>query len=248
MGTSLVRGLAVIMLVWFGIQRALASADGEQSVGLAAFVRLVFLIALAFTMLRFYHDPIPGLGRSFTQLLTDQAMFLAHRIETTQVQQINERLNALYLDLERPMALNVLHIVGYLLVSLAIAAARTALLAVIAFGLVATGVAILLGPLFIPWILVPPLDWLFWGWLRSLIQYAFYQVVAQAFVYVFGAFLINFLDAFPPPYTIDRLFVGGFHILALLMAFTYGMLQVPSLTNSLFSGRSGEAALPRKIG
>jgi hypothetical protein len=206
------------------------------------------LIALAITMIRFYRDPLPGIGRSVSQLLTDQALYLAHRIETTQVQQISDRLNELFLGLERPTVLNILHIIGYLIVSLAVTAARTALLAVIAFGLVATAIAVLLGPVFIPWILVPPLDWLFWGWLRSLVQYAFYQVVAQAFAFVFGSFLINFLDAFPPPYTVDRLFVGGLHIVALLMAFTYGMLQVPSLTNSLFSGKSGEAALPRRIG
>ena len=30
----------------------------------------------------------------------------------------------------------------------------------------------------------------------------------DTFAFVFGSFLINFLDAFPPPYTVDRLFVG----------------------------------------
>ena len=85
---------------------------------------------------------------------------------------------------------------------------------------------------------------MFWGWFRALLQYAFYQVFAQAFVFVFGTFLINILDAFPPPYTVDRLLVGGFHVVSLLLAFTYGLLKVPSMTNSFFSGRSGEAALP----
>ena len=60
-----------------------------------------------------------------------------------------------------------------------------------------------------------------------------------------GTFLTNFLDAFPPPYTIDRLLVGGFHLVFLLVAFVYGLLKVPSLTNSLFAGRSGESSLPR---
>ena len=34
-------------------------------------------------------------------------------------------------------------------------------------------------------------------------------------MFVFGSFLINFLDAFPPPYTVDRLLVGGFHLIVL---------------------------------
>jgi hypothetical protein len=138
--------------------------------------------------------------------------------------------------------------VGYFLVALAVTAARVALLAVIAFGLVATGVAVMVGPVFIPFFLVPQLEWLFWGWVRSVLQYAFYQVIAQAFVFVFGSFLINFLEAFPPPYTVDRLLVGGFHLIFLLWAFVYGMLKVPSLTSSLFSGRAGEAAFPRILG
>jgi hypothetical protein len=248
MGQRLAHGLAIIMLAWFGIQRALSSTDGEHGLGMAAFARLLLLIALTLTMLRYYREPIPGIGSGLGRMLTDQPLYIAHQIETSQVQMLSQRLADVYLNLERPFALNALHFVGYLLVSLAVTAARVALLAVTAFGIVATGVAALLGPVFIPFLIVPALDWLFWGWLKSLIQYAFYQVVAQAFAYVFGTVLINFLDAFPPPYTIDRILVGGFHLVFLLLAFTYGMLQVPSLTNSLFSGRSGEAALPRRVG
>ena len=92
------------------------------------------------------------------------------------------------------------------------------------------------------------MEWVFWGWLKSLLQYAFYQVIAQAFVFVFGSFLINFLDAFPPPYTVDRLLVGGFHLIFLLFAFTYGLLKVPSLTHSLFSGSGGRVRLAAPLG
>jgi hypothetical protein len=107
---------------------------------------------------------------------------------------------------------------------------------------------VLVGPVFIPFFLVPQLDWLFWGWVKSLIQYALYQVVAQAFVFIFGSFLINFMDAFPPPYTVDRLLVGGFQLVFLLFAFVYGLLKVPSLTSSLFSGTAGESVVPGLLG
>lgn len=243
-GLNLARGLAVVMLAWYGILRALGSADGHGGIGIAPLVQLLWLIALTLTMLQFYRQPLPGVGSSVSQIITDQPLFLARQIEVSQVQMLSDRLAETFTNLERPWAFNALHVAGYLLVSLAVTAARVALLAVTAFGIVATGVAALLGPVFIPFLIVPALDWLFWGWLKSLVQYAFYQVVAQAFAYVFGTVLINFLDAFPPPYTIDRILVGGFHLVFLLLAFTYGMLQVPSLTNSLFSGRSGEGALP----
>ena len=248
LGTNLFRGLAVILLAWCGIRTALTSAEGRAALPLSQFVTVLLTIAFGFAMITYYRAPIPGMGRSFTQLLTDQPIFLARQLEVTQVQQLSDRLNQLYLAMEQPSVFNVSAIIGYFLVALAVTAARVVLLAVIAFGLVATGVAVLVGPVFIPFFLVPQLDWLFWGWLKSLLQYAFYQVIAQAFVFVFGRFLTNFLDAFPPPYTVDRLLVGGFQLIALLLAFTYGLLKVPSLTHSLFSGGAGESALPRLLG
>jgi hypothetical protein len=248
LGTHLFRGVAIILIAWFGIQASLASADGGGSLPLRRFVTLVLMIAFGFTMITYYRAPIPGIGISFTQLLTDQPIYLARQLESTQVQRLSDRLNELYLSLEQPLLFNVPAMVGYFLVALAVTAARVVLLAVIAFGLAATGVAVLVGPVFIPFFLVPQMEWVFWGWLKSILQYAFYQVIAQAFVFVFGSFLINFMDAFPPPYTVDRLLVGGFHLIALLLAFTFGLLKVPSLTNSLFSGRAGESAFPRALG
>jgi type IV secretory pathway VirB6-like protein len=248
LGTNLFRGLAIILVAWFGIRAALTSAEGGSPIPLGPFAALLLTIAFGYTMMTYYRAPIPGLGRSFTQLLTDQPIFLARQLEVTQVQALSDRLNQLYLALEQPSVFNVSAIVGYFLVALAVTAARVVLLAVIAFGLVATGVAVLVGPVFIPFFLVPQLDWLFWGWLKSLLQYAFYQVIAQAFVFVFGRFLTTFLDAFPPPYTVDRVLVGGFHLIFLLIAFTYGLLKVPSLTTSLFSGRAGESTLPGVLG
>jgi hypothetical protein len=247
LGTNVFRGLAVILVAWFGIRTALTSAESQVPLRLGQFTTMLLTIAFGFAMITYYRAPMPGIGRSFTQLLTDQPIFLARQLEVTQVQQLSDRLNQLYLAMEQPSVFNATAIVGYFLVALAVTAARVVLLAVIAFGLVATGVAVLVGPIFIPFFLVPPLDWLFWGWLKSLLQFAFYQVIAQAFVFVFGSFLINFLDAFPPPYTVDRLLVGGFHLIFLLWAFTYGLLKVPSLTHSLFSGGAGESALPRLL-
>src|ERR1700687_5017527 len=196
LGRNLFRGLAVILIAWFGIRAALTSAEGGPPLPVAQFAGLLITIAFGFTMITYYRAPIPGLGVSFTQLLTDQPIFLARQLEVTQVQRLSDRLNELYLLMEQPLLFNVPALVGYVLVALAVTAARVVLLAVIAFGLVATGVAVLVGPVFIPFFLVPQLDWLFWGWLKSLLQYAFYQVIAQAFVFVFGTFLINFVDVF----------------------------------------------------
>jgi hypothetical protein len=40
------------------------------------------------------------------------------------------------------------------------------------------------------------------------------------------------------------LLVMFFPLVLLLIAFAYGILRIPSLVNSMFTGRSGESALP----
>jgi hypothetical protein len=249
MGLNLFRGFAVILIAWYGAKGALAAAGGGHGplFHFDQFAALLLTIAFGFGMITFYSRPIPGFGVSFYHLIVDQALDLANQLNHSLVQEVWDRLTGLYWGLETPgltLALNVLEIVRYTVTVLAILAAQAAVFAVIAFGYVAASIAVLLGPIFIPFFIVPHMEWLFWGWLKSLIQYAFYPVVANAYLFVFGNLLIRFIDAHPPPYDGGMLLVMFFPLVLLLIAFTYGILRIPSLVNSLFTGRSGESALP----
>jgi hypothetical protein len=250
MGNNMFRGFAVILIAWFGIKSALASASGGQvpAFHFDQFASLLLTIAFGFGMITFYSHPIPGLGVSFYHLIIDQGLELANQLNHSLVQEIWDRLTGLYWGMESPaltLALNITEILWYAVAVLCIVAAQAAVFAVIAFGYVAAAIAVLLGPVFIPFFIVPHMEWLFWGWLKSLIQYAFYPVVANAYIFVFGNLLIHFVDAHPAPWDGARLLVLFFPLVFLLIAFTYGILKIPSLVNSLFTGRSGESALPR---
>ena len=248
LGTNLFRGFATILIAWHGVKLALMSADRMAGLHLADFASLLLTIAFGFAMITYYAQPIPGLGVSFSHLITDQALALATQIEQASAEEIQQRLTAVYVGMEQPGLFDVVQIIRYFLTTCALAAAQFAVLAVIAYGFVATGVTVLLGPIFIPFFIVPQLDWLFWGWLRAFLQYAFYQVVANAFVYVFGNLLIQFLDQHPPPFDgawVALLFVP---LVFLLVAFVYGLLKVPSLVSAIFSGHTGQSALPSWIG
>ena len=107
-----------------------------------------------------------------------------------------------------------------------------------AYGFVAQAICILIGPLFIPFFIVPKLEWLFWGWLKCFMQYAFYQVIAAATMFVMGNLVIYVLTQppflpVPDPVSLLTLltvvFLGG----------VYALLKVPALTNHIFSGMSG---------
>jgi len=247
MGANMFRGFAVILIVWYGVKTALGSAGvGYSSLHFDSFADLLLTIAFGFGMITFYSHPIPGMGMSFYHLIIDQGLALANQLNHSLVQEIWDRLNGLYWGLEMPqLALSILELVRYFVTVFCILAAQAAVFAVIAFGYVASGVAVMLGPIFIPFFIVPHMEWLFWGWLKSLIQYAFYPVVANAYLFVFGNLLIHFIDAHPPPYDGATLLVFFFPLVFLLVAFTYGILKIPSLVNSLFTGKSGESGLPR---
>jgi type IV secretory pathway VirB6-like protein len=249
MGTNMFRGFAVILIVWFGVKSALASAGGGHGpmFHFDNFADLMITIAFGFGMITYYSTPIPGFGVSFYHLIIDQGLNLANQLNHSLVQEVWDRLTGLYWGMETPgltLALNVMEIIRYAVTILCLLLAQAAVFAVIAFGYVAAAIAVLLGPIFIPFFIVPKLEWLFWGWLRALIQYAFYPVVANAYLYVFGNLLIHFVDSHPPPYDGAMILVLFFPLVMLLIAFTYGVVKIPSLVNSLFTGRSGEYVLP----
>ena len=249
LGMNLFRGFAVILIVWFGVKTALASASHGAAGGLHwdHFASLLITIALGFGMITYYSRPLPGIGVSFYHLIIDEGLNLANQLNHSLVQEIWDRLTGLYWGMETPaltLTINLLEIIRYAVTILCLLAAQAAIFAVIAFGYVAAAIAVLLGPVFIPFFIVPGMEWLFWGWFKSLIQYAFYPVVANAYLFVFGSMLIHFVDAHPAPYSGATMVLFFYPLLIMLIAFTYGILKIPSLVNSLFTGRSGEVGVP----
>src|SRR6266436_9241748 len=250
MGVHMFRGFAVILIAWFGAQSALSAAGGGHAslVHFDRFASLLMTIAFGFGMITYYSHPIPGFGVSFYHLIIDQGLDLSNQLNHALVQEVWDRVTGLYWGMETPgltITLNVMEIVRYLITVICLLVTEAAMFGVISFGYIAAAVCVLLGPIFIPFFIVPGLEWLFWGWLKSLIQYAFYPVVANAYIFVFGSLLIHFVDSHPPPYDGATLLVLFFPLVLLLIAFTYGILKIPSLVNSLFTGRSGESGLPR---
>ena len=250
MGLHMFRGFAVILIVWFGVKSALASAGAGQGplFHFDHFASLLMSIAFGFGMITYYSAPLPGIGVSFYHLIVDQGLTLSNQLNHAMVQEIWDRLTGLYWGMETPgltITLNILEILRYAMTSLCLLIAQAAVFGVIAFGYIAAAIAVILGPIFIPFFIVPGLEWLFWGWFKSLIQYAFYPVVANAYLFVFGNLLIHFVDSHPPPYDGAVIAVLFFPLVLMLLAFTYGILKIPSLVNSLFTGRSGEGGLPR---
>jgi hypothetical protein len=240
MGQNLFRMFATILVAWYGLKSALAAAGGKHYFHFDDFASLLLTISFGFAMVNYYSTPIPGIGSSFHHLITDEAQFLANRINQAELQTIVNRIGEFEARIDSPGVTDFLGIIIYAVVIILLAAAQAVSIVVIAYGFIATAVCVLVGPVFVPFFIVPKLEWLFWGWLRSFIQYAFYEVIAAAVVYIVGNLIIGVLTL-QPPGTISTLqLIGWFPVLFItFVASIYVLLRVPALTNHIFSGTAG---------
>jgi type IV secretory pathway VirB6-like protein len=246
LGLNLFRGLALILIVWFGAKSALSSASGGPGFRMDHFAQLLLTIAFGFAMITYYTQPIPGFGVSFHSLITNEGLGLANQLNNGIVSDLFSRLDSMYFSLEVPViAYDIIAILHFVLIVAMIILLEAAVFFVIAFGYIAAAIAVLLGPVFIPFFIVPKMEWLFWGWFKAFLQYSFYPVVANAYLYVFGSMLVHLLDSHPPPYDSAAIALLFAPLLFLLIAFVYGVVKIPSLVSSLFSGSSGESVVPR---
>jgi hypothetical protein len=240
MGQNLFRMFATILIAWYGINSALSAASGKYTFQFDNFASLLLTIAFGFAMVNYYSTPIPGIGISFHNLITDEAQFLANRINQAELQTIVDRIGDFEARIDAPGVTDFLGMAIYVIVIILLAAAQAISIVVIAYGFIATAVCVLVGPIFVPFFIVPKLEWLFWGWLRCFLQYAFYEVIAAAVVYIIGNLIVGVLTL-QGTGTISTLqLIGWFPVLLItFVASIYVLLKVPALTNHIFSGTAG---------
>jgi hypothetical protein len=240
MGQNLFRAFATILVVWFGVKSALSSAGGRQAFHFDNFASLLLTVSFGFAMVNYYSTPIPGVGTSFHNLITDESQFLANKINQTELQTVEERIADFETRMDSPGIADVLGTAIYVIIIILLAAAQAIAIVVIAFGFIATAVCVLVGPVFIPFFIVPKMEWLFWGWFRCFIQYAFYQVIAAAVVYIIANLILGIMDLQPKGAISTVQLVEAFPVLFItFFASIYALLKIPALTNHIFSGTAG---------
>jgi len=240
MGQNLFRTFATILVVWYGVKSALAAAGGKHPFQFDNFASLLLTVSFGFAMVNYYSAPIPGIGMSFHNLVTNESQFLANKINQTKLQTVIEHVNDFEARMDAPGVTDLLGTLFYAVVIILLAAAQAVAIVVIAYGFIATAVCVLLGPVFIPFFIVPKLEWLFWGWLRCFVQYAFYQVIAAAVVFIIGNLILGILGLQPAGAISTVQLIEEFPVLLItFLAAIYALLKIPALTNDIFSGTAG---------
>jgi TrbL/VirB6 plasmid conjugal transfer protein len=242
MGQNMFRMFATVMIVWYGVKSALASVGGRHF-PLDHFASLILTISFGFGMVNYYSTPIPGIGVSFHNLITNEAQFLSNEINQVELQTVTERIADFEARMDSPGFADFLGDILYVVVMILLATAQAIAIVVIAYGFIATAVCVLVGPIFIPFFIVPQLEWLFWGWLKCFIQYAFYQVIAAAVVFIISNLILGILGLQPQGNISTDQLLSEFPVLFItFLAAIYALLKIPALTNQIFSGSSGTSS------
>jgi|ERR1017187_1426292 type IV secretory pathway VirB6-like protein len=190
LGIHMVLALATIMMVWFGVQEALASAQGGPGFSMAKFFSFFMLITFAYCFVNFYNSAIPGIGFSIKGFIdggTDNLVqLIGQDSSATMLNEINAEASKLGSSMPNTV-LSVYTALVYIIVQVLLALLSATISGILAYGAIAASIIGILGPVFIPFLVFDKLDWLFWGWLRAYLGFSFYKVVAAATMNVPGA-------------------------------------------------------------
>jgi hypothetical protein len=240
MGLRIVLSLATIMLVWFGIQEALASSRGGQGFDMARFLNFFMLITFAYTFVLYYDSSIPGIGYSLKSFIsdgtTDLANLIGHDATASMLQSIDASLQKSGPGMAMFTAPYMM--VAYLINQISLAVLAALISVIIAYGEIAAAIIGLLGPIFIPFLVIEKLEFLFWGWLKAFLSFSFYKVIAAATMSILGhlfvAYSTNLID-FTNPIKMLQNFP---FIILLVVVNIFMIIKIPAITASIFSGSS----------
>lgn len=242
LGLHMVLSLATIMLVWFGVQEALASAQGGAGFNVGRFLSFFLLITFAYCFVKFYDSAIPGIGYSLKGFIRGGTSSVVDYIGTDSTQEVQ---NTIHAALNKIGTMSPTFTEPYTLLCTysveVILAVLTALIGVIiAYGAIGATVIGLVGPIFIPWMVFSKTEFLFWGWLKAFVGFEFYKVIAAATLSVMSHLLISYFTSgannVSDPQQLITLMPG-----LLILCFVAGfiLLKIPTMTASLFSGHVG---------
>jgi len=247
-GFNLFKAFATILIAWTGIKTALNSSSGEGP-SFSRFAELVLLISFAYAMIFYYNNSLPGMNYSFRELITQQAFSLADTLaqqtEGTQ-NQLDDKFQTVIKQSEQWVpdlnpATTIKQELARLVITVSIAVLELAMFAIVAFGYLAIGILTVIGPVFLPFFLVPKLDFLFWGWFKSFLQYAFYPVIAQGFVLLMAKLMLKLVDPIVQNNMADFAYAAAMvpFFVVVLGVGIMSIFKVPTLVSHIFSGSAG---------
>jgi hypothetical protein len=255
-GLSLFQGLALIAIAWAGISYVLQPADTEKgNAVIGKVVRQMIFIGIVYWLLDSGFETVfvQGIDWSLQKIALiimpssgDTSLVGGMDFMWASMQAVGQLIAQLF---EGAQVWDVLTIAGknmptliVLTLSLFIQALSAMVYAAfLIVSLFLVKLVLMLGPIFIPWLVLEKTDFLFWGWLRFLIVASLYQVVGAAILYFAykllageAAIIAEMNGSFPESLIIAVM--GA----SLHLAILYLIVQIPKISQALVSGSLGQ--------
>jgi hypothetical protein len=236
LGLNIFRTITIVMIVIAGSRIAFSDHHSLQKLR-----TLAGLILTVWIMLTLYTRPNPLLGGySFSEAIPRTAFGMADLVGTTTQQQMLVKLDQITNGISSMSSFSFLHardFIIYLIITILIALLELSMFIVIGFGYLALGAVLVIGPVLIPFMIVPKLDFLFWSWLKALIKYSFYPVVGNIVLLGICQIMLSILNTtFPTAGQIAFSIVQLPILIVVFAAGLYAIFKIPSLVGDIFSG------------
>jgi len=189
---------------------------------------------------KYYDSAIPGVGCSLKGFISQGTTNLAQTIGQDGIQSMFQSIDAALAKSGPGMAMftEPYMLFAYAITQIALSVLTGLVAVILAYGAVAGTIIGLLGPIFIPFLVIEKLEFLFWGWLKAYLSFAFYKVIAAATMSVLGHLFITYyakLADFTSPLTL----VKNLPFLIMLVVINvFLIIKIPVITASIFSGSS----------
>jgi len=237
-GTQLLSAIGIIVLVVKGLQWSAASASRHHAeFDFPALIHFFGLFLLAEALLRYYNVPLPWTNVSVHQLFPDTGRQLAATIDISTLNRLLQAVQNLVAGEERPSITNPLMLVVYYSILADMILVEGVLFALNILAFVMVGIGSILGPIFIPWLMVQRLSWLFWNWVQFMLQYSFFQVIAAALTNVWATVLVNFwTNSIHGDYSLSHFATLLVPLGLLNIGFIVCIWKAGAITSDLFKG------------
>jgi hypothetical protein len=236
LGLNIFRTITIVMIVIAGTRIAFSDQHSLHKLR-----TLAGLILSVWIMLTLYTRSSPLLGGySFSEAIPRSAFGMADLVGVTTQQQMVAKLDQIIDGVSSMSSFSFFHardFIIYIIITVLIALLELAMFIVIGFGYLALGAVLVIGPVLIPFMIVPKLDFLFWSWLKALIKYSFYPVIGNIVLLGICQIMLSILNTTLP--TAGQIVITIAQIPILIIVFAaglYAIFKIPSLVGDIFSG------------
>jgi hypothetical protein len=223
------------------LQRTLSYHHFVPAAVFLASVSVLFRVLIAGLMLSFYSSPIPGLAINFHQIFPSLANGLTKTVSLAELTEVFDFLKDIVSKMPPVGILEVLPGMLAVLVLALSALTSFALTLMTAMSHIIVGVLSVVGPLFIPFYVLPGHDKRFWNWLDNLISYSMMRFVAACFAMVFAHVYIALFNGLTS-FTVGAWISVLTQFIIITVGAVFAAFKVPDVTTMLFGGFGGLAS------